>query len=63
MKWLNISNSLSLLRIILVFPIVYLLGNEFNLIAFFVSLVAISTDYFDVILPENCIRKVNLGKY
>jgi len=62
MKWLNISNSLSLLRIILVFPIVYLLGNEFNLIAFFVSLVAISTDYFDGYFARKLHQESELGK-
>jgi len=62
MNWLNISNSLSLLRIILVFPIVYLLGNEFNLIAFFVSLVAISTDYFDGYFARKLHQESELGK-
>lgn len=62
MKWLNISNSLSLLRIILVFPIVYLLGYDSNLIAFFISLVAISTDYFDGYFARKLHQESELGK-
>jgi len=62
MKWLNISNCLSILRIILVFPIAYLLSNNYNIAAFIVSLIAISTDFFDGYFARKLHQESELGK-
>ncbi|NLO19823.1 MAG: CDP-alcohol phosphatidyltransferase family protein, partial [Ignavibacteria bacterium] len=62
MKWLNISNSLSLLRIIFVIPIVLLLLNGLNTTAFIVSLIAMSTDFFDGYFARKLKQESELGK-
>ncbi len=62
MKWLNISNSLSILRIVLVFPIAYLLSNNNNIAAFIVALIAISTDFFDGYFARKLHQESELGK-
>lgn len=62
MKWLNISNGLSLLRIIFVIPIVLLLLNGLNATAFIVTLIAISTDFFDGYFARKLKQESELGK-
>ncbi|MGB9745011.1 MAG: CDP-alcohol phosphatidyltransferase family protein [Desulfurella sp.] len=61
-KIINLPNSLSFFRIILIAPTIYLLLNEFYKQAFFVLFIASITDFLDGFLARKLNQTTLIGK-
>lgn len=59
---LNISNSLSILRIILIIPMSFALLNENLILAFFIAILAYTSDLLDGYLARKLNQVTELGK-
>lgn len=59
---MNLSNSLSILRIILAFPVAYYLWTDQITIALIIAFIAAWTDYFDGFLARKLNQITELGK-
>jgi CDP-diacylglycerol--glycerol-3-phosphate 3-phosphatidyltransferase len=59
---MNISNSLSILRIILAFPVAYYLWTDQLTIALIIAFIAAWTDYFDGYFARKLNQITELGK-
>lgn len=61
-KWFNLSNSLSLVRILFVFPTIYLLSIHRNDIVFIIAFLGMLSDYLDGFLARKLNQITDLGK-